>query len=130
LPNESGFGFNGCLSGYAFGVKGAQLNRSLVDPLAQGTGNPNYTVVSFIADNEGARGGVPQYNALWGDRQLATEFVPAGVTDFTPYVNTVMQKKPDVVNVSLNLDQAVPFEAALTQAGYKGVIYGYSQYIP
>jgi ABC-type branched-subunit amino acid transport system substrate-binding protein len=130
LPNQWGFGFNGCLSGFAFGVKGAQMNRSLVDPLAKVTNNPKYTVISFIADNEGAKGGVPQYNALWGSQQLDMQFVPAGVTDFTPYVNTVIQKKPDVVNVSLNLDQAVPFEAALTQAGYKGVIYGYSQYIP
>ena len=130
LPNEWGFGFNGCLSGFAFGVEGAQLNRSLVDPLAEYLDNPEYTVVSLIADNEGARGGVPQYDALWGDRQLATEFVPAGVTDFTPYVNTVLEEDPDVVNVSVNLDQAVPFEAALSQAGYDGVIYGYSQYIP
>jgi branched-chain amino acid transport system substrate-binding protein len=129
-PNEWGFGFNGCLSGFAFGVKGAQLNRSLVDPLAKVTNKQDYTVISFIADNEGARGGVPQYDALWGPRQLSTEFVPAGVTDFTPYVNTVLQKAPDVVNVSLNFDQAVPFEAALTQGGYKGVIYGYSQYVP
>ncbi|HEX7095214.1 MAG TPA: ABC transporter substrate-binding protein [Acidimicrobiales bacterium] len=135
-----GYGFNGCVSGYALSRSGAlnlpdaKLNGSLTAPNAELVGKDvdEYTVVVLNSDDESGHLGDLQYDALWpGGRTLAKEFVPVqGVSDYTSYVNLVQQHNPDVVVVSTDFATAVKLKAAIIQSGYEGVVVDYVSYIP
>ena len=133
-----GYGFNGCLSGYAFdksktvAVPGAKLNASLVDPIATlvGKAADKMTVVYFNSDDDSGHAGDLQYAALFKNI-LDKQFVPTkGVTDFTQYVNIVKSKNPDAVMLSTDFATAIKLKAAIIAAGYKGIVYDYTTYIP
>lgn len=135
-----GYGFNGCLSGYAFdqekvvSVPGAKMNAALRDPV--GTllkKDPDkYTLVIFNADDDSGHAGDIGYSAVFKKEQvLGKAFVPTqGVTDFTQYVNLVKDKKPDAVMISTDFTTAIKLKAAIIQSGYTGVVYDYTTYIP
>jgi branched-chain amino acid transport system substrate-binding protein len=135
-----GFGFNGCLSGYALNKLGAvevpdaKLNGSLTYPNSELLDKPvdEYTVVVLNAGDESGVMGDTQYQALWpGAQTLATESVPVqGVTDFTQYVNLVNEKNPDVVIVSTDFNTSIKLKAAIIQSGYEGAVVDYTTYIP
>src|SRR5262249_38549118 len=48
----------------------------------------------------------------------------------TPFVNTVLSKKPDAVILSTDFGGAVTLKAAIRAAGYKGPVFDYTTYIP
>jgi ABC-type branched-subunit amino acid transport system substrate-binding protein len=135
-----GFGFNGCLSGYALNALGAvevpdaKLNGSLTYPNAEIVGKPvdEYTVVVLNAGDESGVMGDTQYQALWpGAQTLASESVPVqGVTDYTQWVNIVNDKNPDVVIVSTDFTTSIKLKAAIIQSGYEGIVVDYTTYIP
>jgi len=133
-----GYGFNGCLSGYAFdksktvSVPGAKLNSSLIDPIATivGKAADKMSIVYFNSDDDSGHAGDLQYAALFKNI-LDKEFVPTkGVTDFTQYVNIVKSKNPDAVMLSTDFATAVKLKAAIIAGGYKGIVYDYTTYIP
>jgi ABC-type branched-subunit amino acid transport system substrate-binding protein len=132
-----GYGFNGCLSGYAFdksktvSVPGAKLNASLIDPIAKLLNKDNYTLVYFNSDDDSGKAGDLQYQPLFGSKALAKAFVPTtGVTDFTQYVNLVKNNNPDAVMLSTDFATAIKLKAAILQSGYKGIVYDYTTYVP
>jgi len=135
-----GYGFNGCLSGYALDalgamdLPGAELNGSLTYPNAEVLDKDvdKYTVVVLNSDDEAGALGDAQYTAIWGpDQLLANEKVPVqGVTDFTQYTNLIKEKNPDVVVVSVDFQTAIKLKAAIIQSGYKGPVVDYVTYIP
>jgi ABC-type branched-subunit amino acid transport system substrate-binding protein len=135
-----GYGFNGCLSGFALDklgaidLTGAKLNGSLTEPNAElvGKAADEYTLVVLNSGDEAGALGDAQYSALWGsDQMLANESVPVqGVTDFTQYVNLIKEKNPDVVVVSVDFATAIKLKAAIIQSGYKGKVVDYVTYIP
>jgi branched-chain amino acid transport system substrate-binding protein len=135
-----GYGFNGCLSGYAFdqlkavSVPGAKLNASLRDPVATLVNKPadKMTIVIFNSDDDSGHAGDLQYSALFSkDQVLDKQFVPTkGVTDFTQYVNIVKNKKPDAVMLSTDFANAIKLKAAIIAAGYTGIVYDYTTYVP
>jgi branched-chain amino acid transport system substrate-binding protein len=135
-----GYGFNGCLSGYALDVSkavsvpGAKLNGSLSAPMAEVVKKPadQYTVAIYVTDNDAGKFADIQYSALWSKSQiLDKQFTPGqGVVDYTQYYNKVKQLNPDVVVVSLEFAEAVKFKAGLAAFGYKGVAVDYTAYVP
>jgi branched-chain amino acid transport system substrate-binding protein len=135
-----GYGFNGCLSGFALNKLGAmelpdaKLNGSLTGPNAELVDKPidEYTVVVLNSGDEAGALGDAQYTALWpGAQTLAKESVPVqGVTDFTQYVNLVNEKNPDVVVVSTDFQTAIKLKAAIIQSGYEGIVVDYTTYVP
>jgi branched-chain amino acid transport system substrate-binding protein len=135
-----GYGFNGCLSGFALDalgaleLEGAQLNGSLTGPNAELLQKDldEYTLVVLNSGDEAGALGDAQYSALWGsDQLLAKESVPVqGVTDFTQYVNLIKQHNPDVVVVSVDFATAIKLKAAIIQSGYEGAVVDYVTYIP
>ncbi|HEX7095130.1 MAG TPA: ABC transporter substrate-binding protein [Acidimicrobiales bacterium] len=135
-----GYGFNGCVQGYALASSGAmdlpdaKLNGSLSEPLAKllGKDADEYTVVVFVGDDESGRLGDLQYQALWSKEQtLARELIPLqGATDLTRYVTLVKDKQPDAVVITTDFAHAVQLKAALRQAGYEGALVDYITYIP
>jgi branched-chain amino acid transport system substrate-binding protein len=135
-----GYGFNGCLSGFALDalgaleLEGAQLNGSLTGPNAELLEKDldEYTLVVLNSGDEAGALGDAQYSALWGsDQLLAKESVPVqGVTDFTQYVNLIKQHNPDVVVVSVDFATAIKLKAAIIQSGYEGAVVDYVTYIP
>jgi ABC-type branched-subunit amino acid transport system substrate-binding protein len=133
-----GYGFNGCLSGYAFdklkavSVPGAKLNSSLLDPVAEFVKKDadKMSVVYFNSDDDSGKAGDLQYAALFKN-VLQKEFVPTqGVTDYTQYVNIVKNKNPDAVMLSTDFATAIKLKAAIIAGGYKGIVYDYTTYVP
>jgi branched-chain amino acid transport system substrate-binding protein len=135
-----GYGFNGCLSGFALNelgaieLEGTKLNGSLSYPNAELVGKAvdEYTVVVLNSGDEAGALGDAQYSALWGpDQMLAKESVPVqGVTDFTQYVNLVNEHNPDVVVVSTDFTTAIKLKAEIIRSGYEGIVVDYVTYIP
>ena len=133
-----GYGFNGCLSGYAFdksktvAVPNAKLNSSLIDPIAELVKKDadKMSIVYFNSDDDAGKAGDLQYSALFKNI-LDKQFVPVqGVTDFTQYVNIVKSKNPDAVMLSTDFANAIKLKAAIIAGGYKGIVYDYTTYIP
>jgi ABC-type branched-subunit amino acid transport system substrate-binding protein len=136
-----GYGFNGCLSGFALDkvgaidLPGAKLNGSLTYPNAELLGKDvdEYTVVVLNSGDEAGALGDAQYSAIWPEdtQTLAKASVPVqGVTDFTQYVNLVKENNPDVVVVSTDFQTAIKLKAAIIQSGYEGIVIDYVSYIP
>jgi len=135
-----GYGFNGCLSGYALDVTntvdvpGAKLNGSLSAPLADvvGKADDEYTVAVYVSDNDAGKFADIQYSALWSKDQIVDkQFTPTqGVVDYTQYYNKVIELNPDVVVVSLEFAEAIKFKAGLASFGYTGVMVDYTAYVP
>jgi branched-chain amino acid transport system substrate-binding protein len=46
-------------------------------------------------------------------------------TDFTPFVNKLLENSPDVISLIISFDQVEPMSKALKDAGYKGIIQQY-----
>ena len=133
-----GYGFNGCLSGYAFDqsntveVPDAKLNASLIDPIAEIVKKDadEMSIVYFNSDDDAGKAGDLQYSALFKN-VLDKQFVPTqGVTDFTQYVNIVKSKNPDAVMLSTDFATAVKLKAAIIAGGYTGIVYDYTTYVP
>ena len=126
-----GFGFNGCLIGSAVGVEDAVNSKALVDPIGKFLGKPDFTIAILNSDDDSGRGVSPQYHQLLGERLLFEDFVPtSGVTDYSPYVNKVMDSGADAALVACDFSCTLAIKPALVSKGFKGPIFDYATYIP
>lgn len=127
-----GYGYNGCLSGLAFGTPGAQLNGSLSLPIAEllKKNIDDVKIVILSSDDDSGKAGFAQYQKLFKGI-VGNAYVPTkGVTDFTQYVTLVKDKAPDAVMISTDFGTAVKLKAAIIAGGYKGIVYDYTTYVP
>jgi ABC-type branched-subunit amino acid transport system substrate-binding protein len=53
-----------------------------------------------------------------------------GTTDYTPYIQGIMESDPDIVLVSTQFADSVALTGGLNAAGYKGLILSYIAYVP
>jgi hypothetical protein len=130
-PDGWGYGFTGCLIGSAVGVPDPVNNTSLVEPIGELLGNPDYTIAILNSDDDSGHGVAPQYQELYGDRLLSLDFVPtSGVTDYSPYYNEVLDSGADSALVACDFACTLAVMAALVNGGFEGPVWGYSTYIP
>jgi len=133
-PNDWGFGFNGCLSGYAFGVEGADPLVSVRDIWFDFFGTEDITVGIFNSDDDAGRAGATLYETLWAGKLAFSEFVPTstggGITDPTRFVNTVLDNEPDLVILSTDFAGAITLKAAIAASGYGGPVADFLTYVP
>lgn len=132
--NDSwGYGFNGCLSAFALGLSD-KTNGSLNAPIATVVKKDadKLTLVTFSSDDDAGKFGDKQYNALFTKAQVVGHAaVPTqGAGDYTQFVNLVKEKKPDAVMISTDFVSGIKMKGALKAAGYSGVVYDYTTYIP
>ncbi|WP_419919940.1 ABC transporter substrate-binding protein [Candidatus Poriferisocius sp.] len=133
-PNEWGFGFNGCLSGFAFEVEGAHPLVSVREIWNDYLGNDDFSVGIFNSDDDAGRAGAGLYETLWGDRLAFSDFVPTqtagGITDPTRFVNRVLEANPELVILSTDFAGAVTLKAAIAASGWDGPVADYLTYVP
>lgn len=132
--NDSwGYGFNGCLSAFALGLS-TKTNGSLIGPIATAVKKDadKLTLVTFSSDDDSGKFGDKQYNALFTKAQvIGHAAVPVqGAGDYTQFVNLVKEKKPDAVMLSTDFVSGIKLKGALKAAGYVGLVYDYTTYIP
>jgi branched-chain amino acid transport system substrate-binding protein len=136
-----GFGWNGCLlpsllpasnplhtvvtaSNVTAVVKAAGLQPKAVRLAVQSAQNPtgiegNAAYTNIVK----ATGGKTVYDK-------ATLPVSTAGVDFTPYAQSIVASKPNLVILSFNFAAIGPVAAALKAAGYKGAIMDYVTYQP
>ena len=133
-PNDWGFGFNGCLSGFAFGVEGADPLVSVQNIWYDYFGTEDIIVGIFNSDDDAGRGGHALYEDLWAGKLAFNDFVPTesagGITDPTRFVNTVLETNPDLVIASTDFPGAITLKAAIAASGYEGPVADYLTYVP
>ena len=133
-PNDWGFGFNGCLSGFAFGVEGAPPLVSVQNIWYDYFGTEDITVGIFNSDDDAGRAGHALYEDLWAGKLAFNDFVPTqtagGITDPTRFVNRVLETDPDVVIASTDFPGAITLKAAIAASGYEGPVADYLTYVP
>ena len=132
--NDWGFGFNGCLSGFAFGVEGADPLVSVRDIWYDFFGTEDIVVGIFNSDDDAGRAGASLYDTLWAGKLAFSDFVPTqtggGITDPTRFVNTVLEHQPDLVILSTDFAGAITLKAAIAASGYEGPVADYLTYVP
>ena len=133
-PNDWGFGFNGCLSGFAFGVEGAPPLVSVQNIWYDYFGTEDIRVGIFNSDDDAGRAGHALYEDLWVGKLAFNDFVPTetagGITDPTRFVNRVLETDPDVVIASTDFPGAITLKAAIAASGYEGPVADYLTYVP
>jgi len=133
-PNDWGFGFNGCLSGFAFGVEGADPLVSVQNIWYDYFGTEDIIVGIFNSDDDAGRGGHALYEDLWAGKLAFNDFVPTesagGITDPTRFINTVLETNPDLVIASTDFPGAITLKAAIAASGYEGPVADYLTYVP
>ena len=133
-PNDWGFGFNGCLSGFAFGVEGADPLVSVQNIWYDYFGTEDIIVGIFNSDDDAGRGGHALYEDLWAGKLAFNDFVPTesagGITDPTRFINTVLETNPDLVIASTDFPGAITLKASIAASGYEGPVADYLTYVP
>ncbi len=133
-PNDWGFGFNGCLSGFAFGVEGADPLVSVQNIWYDFFGTEDIQVGIFNSDDDAGRAGHALYENLWAGKLAFNDFVPTqtagGITDPTRFVNTVLEHDPDLVILSTDFAGAITLKASIAASGYEGPVADYLTYVP
>ena len=118
------YSFNGCLSGGPFGVENPVNNTGLVEPTSVYMDDPDYTVSIVIGDNDSSRAGAVQWEQLLGDQVVHETFVPVeGVTDYSPYINEILDANPDAVLVGCDFACVLAMKSGLKSAGYTGMMW-------
>lgn len=133
-PNDWGFSFNGCLSGYAFGVEGAEPQESIRNIWFDYFGTDDIIFGIFNSDDDAGRGGAALYDVLYEGQLAFNDFVPTqaagGITDPTRFVNKVLETNPDIVIASTDFAGAITLKAAIAASGYEGPVADYLTYVP
>jgi branched-chain amino acid transport system substrate-binding protein len=130
--SDWGYGFNGCLSNYDITA------TSLAAPAVEVTGEDASDLKVAIQSGDDTSGdlGRTVHAAAW--EELGAEVVyneadlpvAGGVTDFTPYVQAILETEPDVVVLSTDFAGAVGMSGALNASGFDGVIQSFVTYVP
>lgn len=125
-----GFGVNGCL------INPTVVNSALVEPSITELGvDPSTLKIAIQANDDisGSSGNV-LYTALWEAKGAEVVYeesnLPAGTTDYTPYVQAIIASEPDLVLVSTQFADSVALTGSLKAAGYEGMILSYIAYVP
>jgi branched-chain amino acid transport system substrate-binding protein len=130
--SEWGFGFNGCL------ISQDYLNTSLIDPVitASGKDASELKVAVQAGDDDAGRGGNALYQALWeaegADVVYNEANIPVGgaTTDYTPFVQAILEVEPDIVFVSTDFPSAIGLSGTLNAAGFAGMQVAFVTYNP
>lgn len=134
-----GFGWNGCLAGQALAdaVPHAVYQTSLSDAIISAADLEGDGLTVAVQGEDAASGELAeeQYVALFeeaGGEAVYTEtnMPTSGVTDYTPFVQAVMQAQADLVVLSLNFTNTGGMAAGLRAAGYEGVVVNFTSYVP
>jgi hypothetical protein len=136
-----GFGWNGCLAGNTVTAQQDPVRAiagNLADAIIKASGMPASQVkLAVQADNSAAgKAGNPQYNTLFKARGSQVVYLennfPSGVAgaDVTPYVQAMVAANPNIVMISTPFADVGPIAAGLQAAGYKGISFDYTNYIP
>jgi ABC-type branched-subunit amino acid transport system substrate-binding protein len=139
--NRWGFGWNGCLAGNTVTAQQdpvRAIQGALSDAIIKASGmQPTQVRLAVQADNSAAgKAGNPQYDTLYKARGAQVVYLennfPAGVAgaDVTPYVQAMVASNPNIVMLSTPFADVGPLASGLKAAGYKGVSYDYTNYIP
>ena len=133
-PNDWGFSFNGCLSGYAFGVEGAEPQVSIRNIWYEYFGTDDIVFGIFNSDDDAGRAGAALYEVLYEGQLAFNDFVPTqiggGITDPTRFVNKVLETDPDIVIASTDFAGAITLKAAIAASGWDGPVADYLTYVP
>lgn len=130
--SEYGYGVNGCL------INQTVVNSALVEPsiLELGVDPAELKIAIQSNDDLAGQSGNSLYVALWeakgADVVYEESNIPSGgtVTDYTPFVQAIIQSQPDIVLVSTQFADSVALTAGLKAAGYEGLILSYIAYVP
>jgi ABC-type branched-subunit amino acid transport system substrate-binding protein len=135
-----GFGWNGCLSGNTLkdAVPHAVEQANLSEAVIAAIGKPASEMKVAIQgqDTESAKLSEQQYidtfehagaKVVYTARDIP---VPGPTSDYTPFVQKVLAKDPNLILVSTSFGDVGGYTAALKAAGYKGAIMNFVAYIP
>jgi ABC-type branched-subunit amino acid transport system substrate-binding protein len=135
-----GFGWNGCLSGNTLkdAVPHAVEQANLGEAVIAAIGKPASELKVAIQgqDTESAKISEKQYVDTFEHAGATVVYtardipVPGPTSDYTPFVQKVLAKDPNLVLVSTSFGDVGGFTAALKAAGYKGDIMNFVAYIP
>jgi branched-chain amino acid transport system substrate-binding protein len=133
-----GFGLNGCLNGPAFQTPGTEANQSLTQPSIDASGkDPSELKVALQCGEDAAgRQGCVQFEFLF--EEAGAEVVyneqdmpqPGPITDFTPFVDAILETEPDIVFLGVDFANTIGLYASLKGAGYEGLAQSFITYIP
>jgi branched-chain amino acid transport system substrate-binding protein len=135
-----GFGWDGCLEGNAATpqqVSHAAIQGNLADAIIKASGLPASQVRVAVQSENSAAGkvGAAQYQTLFTQRGAQVVYnldnfpTTAGV-DVTPYVQAIVASKPNIVEISTPFNDVGPIVAGLRAAGYTGISFDFTNYIP
>ncbi len=127
---DFGFGVNGCL------INPDVVNAALVEPSIKELGVDPSEVKVAIQSNDDISGtsGNALYVALWeakGAEVVYTDAsLAAGTTDYTPYIQAIMENDPDIALISTQFGDSISLVGGLNAAGFDGLILSYINYQP
>jgi branched-chain amino acid transport system substrate-binding protein len=133
-----GFGWNGCIAGNAVQEPIEAISNANVAGAMLKAVNLKPSQVRFAAQGNTSAGelGLAQFSALYGALGAKVVYSKADYpttssgVDNTPYVQSILASKPNVVYLSLPFAAIGPLASALKAAGYKGAIMDYDNYVP
>jgi len=136
-----GFGWNGCLGGNSLTqsqVAHAAIAGNLAEAIIKASGLQNSQVRLAVQAENSAAGkvGNVQYDTLFKSLGAQVVYlqdnfpVTASGADVTPYVQAIMASNPNIVMISTPFGDVGPIASGLRAAGYKGVAFDYTNYIP
>ncbi len=115
-PNEWGFGFNGCLVG---------ATRTTTRDLLQEHFGADATAVLVVSDDAAGAAAAAEAEQVWGGRLLEV----VGQPDAEAARAAIAAHGPDVVLLSVGLDDAVSLKAALI-GSFEGAVVDDVSYLP
>jgi branched-chain amino acid transport system substrate-binding protein len=131
-----GFGFDGDLCGNGFTAPVEAIAGNLVEAMINASKIPDKTVRFAVLGDAIGKIGNAEYDAeikKLGGKVVYTSFAypttAAGV-DNTPYIDSIVNSKPNIVFISTPFTDVGPMALGLKAAGYKGVSMDFTNYIP
>jgi hypothetical protein len=135
-----GFGWDGCLEGNAATkqqVEHAAIQGNLADAIIKASGmQPSQVRLAVQSENSAAgKVGSAQYQTLFTQRGAQvvyneTNFPTTAGADVTPYVQAIVASKPNIVEISTPFQDVGPIAAGVKAAGYTGIIFDFTNYVP
>lgn len=134
-----GFGWNGCLAGQALAdaVPHAVYQSNLAEASLAAAGLDGAEARVAIEGEDAPSGELAEdqyvglFEAAGGEIVHAETNLPfSGTTDYTPFIQPLLQAEPNLVVLSTNFANTGGLTAALRAAGYEGSIVNFTTYVP
>lgn len=130
--NDFGYGFNGCL------ISSDYYNSSLIDASIKASKLPAKKVKFAFQGEDGPAGvqGNAAFAAVAEDRGAEVVYQEANIpleqttTDYTPYVQAIIDSDPNIVYAAMGFENTVGLTGALNAAGFDGIVLNFSTYVP